>query len=117
MQKLSEAAEDFLAQPRVAVTGVSRNSRGHGSNAVYKRLRERGYQVFAVNPNADRVEAALGEALATARARGLSGKELTPFLLGALDRSTAGESRAANVELLRRNARVAGEIARELARG
>ena len=28
----------------------------HGSNVVYKRLRERGYQVFAVNPNADEVE-------------------------------------------------------------
>ena len=27
-----------------------------GSNVVYKRLRERGYEVFAVNPNADRVE-------------------------------------------------------------
>ena len=28
----------------------------HGSNVVYKRLRERGYEVFAVNPNADEVE-------------------------------------------------------------
>jgi hypothetical protein len=27
-----------------------------GSNVVYKRLRERGYQVFAVNPNVDEVE-------------------------------------------------------------
>jgi predicted CoA-binding protein len=40
----------------VAVTGVSRNPKGHGSNVVYQRLRERGYQVFAVNPNADTVE-------------------------------------------------------------
>jgi len=56
MPKLSDAATEFLAQPRVAVTGVSRNAGGHGSNAVYKRLRDRGYQVFAVNPNADRVE-------------------------------------------------------------
>ena len=29
---------------------------GHGGNVVYKRLRERGYEVFAVNPNADEVE-------------------------------------------------------------
>jgi uncharacterized protein len=29
---------------------------GHGSNLVYKRLRDRGYEVFAVNPNADQVE-------------------------------------------------------------
>jgi uncharacterized protein len=40
----------------VAVTGVSRQPKDHGSNIVYKRLRERGYQVFAVNPNADEVE-------------------------------------------------------------
>jgi predicted CoA-binding protein len=51
-----EAASEFLAKKRVAVTGVSRNPEGHGSNVVYKRLRERGYEVFAVNPNADEVE-------------------------------------------------------------
>ena len=28
----------------------------HGSNVVYKRLRDRGYEVFAVNPNAEEVE-------------------------------------------------------------
>ncbi len=56
MQKIKEAASDFLANRRVAVTGVSRTSKGHGSNVVYKRLRERGYEVFAVNPNADEVE-------------------------------------------------------------
>ena len=51
-----EAASDFLAQKRIAVTGVSRKAAGHGSNVVYQRLRERGYTVFAVNPNADKVE-------------------------------------------------------------
>jgi predicted CoA-binding protein len=54
--KIKDAAAEFLAGKRVAVTGVSRHPRGHGSNAVYQRLRERGYQVFAVNPNADEVE-------------------------------------------------------------
>ena len=38
--------------------GVSRHAKDHGSNVVYKRLRERGYEVFAVNPNADEVEGA-----------------------------------------------------------
>jgi len=38
------------------VTGVSRTPENHGANAVYRRLRERGYQVFAVNPNATEVE-------------------------------------------------------------
>ena len=57
MQSINEAASEFLAYKRVAVTGVSRNKKsGHGSNNVYKRLRERGYQVFAVNPNASEVE-------------------------------------------------------------
>jgi uncharacterized protein len=56
MKQIEEAAAVFLANKRIAVTGVSRAPKGHGSNAVYKRLRERGYDVFAVNPNADRVE-------------------------------------------------------------
>ena len=56
MQTIAEAASEFLAHKRVAVTGVSRHPKSHGSNTVYKRLRERGYDVFAVNPNADQVE-------------------------------------------------------------
>jgi predicted CoA-binding protein len=56
MQTMQEAASAFLANRRVAVTGVSRHAEGHGSNAIYRRLRERGYQVFAVNPNAREVE-------------------------------------------------------------
>ena len=56
MQPVKEAAAEFLAKKRVAVTGVSRNGKSHGSNNVYRRLRERGYEVFAVNPNADEVE-------------------------------------------------------------
>jgi predicted CoA-binding protein len=56
MRTISEAASEFLAKKRVAVTGVSRHPEGHGSNVVYQRLKERGYEVFAVNPNADKVE-------------------------------------------------------------
>ena len=56
MQSVKEAATAFLTNKRVAVTGVSRTPKDHGSNVVYKRLRERGYEVFAVNPNADEVE-------------------------------------------------------------
>jgi uncharacterized protein len=56
MQTIKEAAAAFLANKRVAVTGVSRTPKTHGSNTVYKRLRDRGYEVFAVNPNADEVE-------------------------------------------------------------
>ena len=56
MTNVKQAASEFLANKRIAVTGVSRNPKGHGSNIVYQRLRERGYEVFAVNPNADEVE-------------------------------------------------------------
>jgi len=56
MQAIEHAASQFLTSKRVAVTGVSRSPRDHGSNTVYRRLRERGYQVFAVNPNARQVE-------------------------------------------------------------
>ena len=56
MQSIKDAAAEFLADKRVAVTGVSRTPKTHGSNNVYRRLRERGYQVFAVNPNTDEVE-------------------------------------------------------------
>ena len=56
MSTVKEAASEFLANRRVAVTGVSRNPQNHGSNIVYQRLRQRGYQVFAVNPNAHEVE-------------------------------------------------------------
>jgi uncharacterized protein len=57
MPTIKEAAGDFLATKRIAVTGVSSHDpKNHGSNVVYKRLRERGYDVFAVNPNATEVE-------------------------------------------------------------
>jgi predicted CoA-binding protein len=56
MQSIKEAATEFLANQRVAVTGVSRTPKSHGSNVVYQRLRDRGHEVFAVNPNAREVE-------------------------------------------------------------
>ena len=56
MTPIKEAASRFLASERIAVTGVSRTPGSHGGNIVYKRLRDRGYQVVAVNPNADEVE-------------------------------------------------------------
>ena len=48
MPSIKEAAAEFLANQRIAVTGVSRTPKSHGSNVVYQRLRQRGYDVFAV---------------------------------------------------------------------
>lgn len=50
-----------------------------------------------------------------AAARGVSGKALTPFLLAWVNDRTAGRSLAANIALIRNNARLAGEIAVALA--
>jgi len=55
MRTLREAAEEFLAQPRIAVAGVSRDP-GQPANLIYRRLRDTGHEVFAVNPNAAEVE-------------------------------------------------------------
>ena len=54
---LETKVNDFLSQNRIAVAGVSRNpSGGAAANGIYRRFRELGYQVYAVNPNADVVE-------------------------------------------------------------
>src|SRR4051812_50113224 len=51
-----EAAAEFLARKRIAVTGVSRTAKRHGGNVVYQRLRQSGFDVFAVNPNTAQAE-------------------------------------------------------------
>ncbi|MDX1675124.1 MAG: CoA-binding protein [Longimicrobiales bacterium] len=55
MSELREAAGEFLAQKRIAVAGVSRDGR-QAANAIYRRLRDDGYDVVPVNPNAPEVE-------------------------------------------------------------
>ena len=45
-----------MSKRRIAVTGVSRSPKDHGANVVYRRLRERGYDVVPVNPSATAVE-------------------------------------------------------------
>lgn len=47
---------DFLAQKRIAVAGVSRNTKGEAANLIYQKLRASGYEVFPVNPNAEMIE-------------------------------------------------------------
>ena len=49
MSKLDEMVQDFLAQKRIAVVGVS-DKRETGCNEAYKRFKESGHEVFAVNP-------------------------------------------------------------------
>jgi predicted CoA-binding protein len=42
--------EDFLSQKKIAVVGVSRKKTKFG-NAIYKELKQKGYNVFPINPN------------------------------------------------------------------
>ena len=49
MNKLDSLVQDFLAQKKIAVVGVS-DKRETGCNISYKKFKENGYQVYAVNP-------------------------------------------------------------------
>ncbi|HZZ57945.1 MAG TPA: pseudouridine-5'-phosphate glycosidase [Opitutaceae bacterium] len=68
----------------------------------------------AALPEAE-MEAAIVRATADAENAGIRGKAATPFLLARVAELTHGRSRAANIALLRNNARVAGELAAALA--
>ena len=49
---LQTKIDDFLAQKRIAVAGVSRNNSHHPvGNLIYHRLKSTGHDVFPVNPN------------------------------------------------------------------
>ncbi|MGE5249671.1 MAG: CoA-binding protein [Bacteroidota bacterium] len=49
MSAIRSLVNDFLAQKRIAVVGVS-DQRETGCNAAYQRFKSTGYEVFAVNP-------------------------------------------------------------------
>ncbi len=55
MTALREAVDDFLAQKRIAVAGVSRDPK-QPANLIFRTLQKGGHDVFAVNPNADEAE-------------------------------------------------------------
>ena len=49
MVKIDNMVQDFLAQKKIAVVGVS-DKRETGCNMAYKRFKENGYQVYPINP-------------------------------------------------------------------
>jgi len=49
MAKIDQLVKDFLAQNKIAVVGVS-DKRETGCNMSYKKFKQAGYKVFAVNP-------------------------------------------------------------------
>lgn len=49
MAQLDTMVNEFLAQKKIAVVGVS-DKRETGCNMAYKKFKEAGYQVFPINP-------------------------------------------------------------------
>ncbi len=107
-------------------SGVPLEHRVEDAGAVARLLRVHwetlgrtgGVLVLVSPPEAlprDTVESAIEGALAEARALGIMGKAVTPFLLERVASATGGRARTANLALLERNAAVAAEIASALA--
>jgi len=93
---------------------------------VHRAARQLGRRqaVLVVQPPPDdvalddrEVDGAVERALEEARAAGIRGAAVTPFLLAAVERATGGRSLQANLGLLEENAFLAGEIAVCLADG
>jgi pseudouridine-5'-phosphate glycosidase len=60
---------------------------------------------------ADEINAIIKQALADADLHGVSGKDVTPYLLARINELTHGRSLAANVALIRNNAAFAADLA------
>lgn len=55
MAKLDQMVREFLAQRKIAVVGVS-DKRDTGCNMTYRKFKQQGYQVYAVNPRIQEFE-------------------------------------------------------------
>jgi uncharacterized protein len=55
MARMPSSVAEFLAGKRFVVAGVSRQPQ-QPANAVYRKLRDSGFEVLPVNPNAEEVE-------------------------------------------------------------
>jgi pseudouridylate synthase len=85
-----------------------------------RALHTDGYGMVLANPAPEPLDATLhhrvlASALQAAQTAGVRGKDVTPFLLDHFHRETGGASLAANVALVRANARLAAQVAVQLA--
>jgi uncharacterized protein len=55
MARIPSSVAEFLSGKRFAVAGVSRDP-NQAANAIFRKLRGSGFEVFPVNPNASEVE-------------------------------------------------------------
>jgi len=56
MTTMSSSVKEFLAQKRLAVAGVTRHEANAPGNLIFRKLRDAGYDVCAINPKAEQVE-------------------------------------------------------------
>ena len=61
------------------------------------------------------IDPVIAQALGEADAQGIAGKAVTPFLLARIFELTEGRSLEANIALVLNNARLAAQIAQEIA--
>lgn len=59
----------------------------------------------------DETQSAIKKAITELNKKGITGKEVTPFILSTIKNATRGKSLTANIALIKNNARVGGEIA------
>jgi pseudouridylate synthase len=64
----------------------------------------------------EETQSAIKTALKELQKKGVTGKEVTPFILSTIKNATKGRSLTANIALIKNNAKVGGEIAVELAK-
>ncbi len=88
----------------------------HGSDdfpAFYSRTS--GYAAPSRADSADEIDAIIEQALADLARLGITGKDITPYLLGRIVEITGGASLTANIALVRNNAHLGAAIARAFA--
>ncbi len=71
-------------------------------------------EAYSMDP--DVINRAIDAAIAEANARGIKGKQTTPFLLAKVKEITGGDSLASNIRLVYNNAALAAQVAAELER-
>ena len=64
--------------------------------------------------NKEYIDKAIADAVDEANSLGIKGKEITPFLLDKIQKTTEGSSLEANIQLVYNNAKLGAEIAKEL---
>ena len=92
--------------------------------AIFRTQRDLGIQggMLVTNPvpeqysmDPDVINRAIDQAVAEAKAQGIHGKEITPFLLARIKDLTGGDSLESNIQLVLNNARLAAKTAKALA--